>query len=138
MTESDIALVEASRARIAPVRALVGELFHARLLMLAPELETDTPGDTGADGDRLMDWLASFVCALRDGADPAADDNDRPASQARHDPGVVREALLWTLARGIGEDFSPDAARAWNAAVARLDAADLPVAARRAAHGVGL
>ena len=100
-------------------------LFYGRLFEIAPETKPLFHGDMTEQGRKLMTTLAVVVNGLKnlDAVLPAA-----KALAVRHvGYGVkaahykpVGEALIWTLATGLGPDFTPDVKESWLAAYGAL------------------
>jgi nitric oxide dioxygenase len=121
MTPQQIALVQSSFARVAPMADQAATLFYDRLFAIAPQVRPMFKGEMGEQGRKLMSTLAVVVNGLADL------DVILPAARAlarRHvaygaRPAhyiAVGEALLWTLEQGLGEGWTPAAAEAWTAA----------------------
>jgi hemoglobin-like flavoprotein len=118
LTANDIMLVRASFARVLPVKNAAADLFYDRLFEVAPELRRMFPADLHQQKQKLMAMLATAVGGL---TDLEALVPKVKALGARHvgygaraaDYNVVGEALLWTLERGLGEDFTPEVRAAW-------------------------
>jgi hemoglobin-like flavoprotein len=121
MTPQQIALVEASFAKVAPIAATAADLFYARLFETAPDLRPMFPDDLSEQKNKLMAMLGTVVAGLR------RLDTLLPAVQAlgrRHAAyGVSAEqyapvggALLWTLEQGLGAAFTTEVKQAWTAA----------------------
>ena len=125
MTPRQIDLVQSSFKKVLPISDTAGEIFYARLFYIDPSLETLFHGDIKQQARKLMQMLAA-----------AAHNLDRPgallpaveALGARHAGyGVtekqyeaVGEALLWTLARGLQDEFTKEVEEAWIEAYAFL------------------
>lgn len=128
MTPDQIALVQASFARLAPQADAVATAFYARLFQIDPGLRAMFPVDLGPQRAKLMQMLGAAVRGLDDV--PAllpvvAALGRRHAGygvQPRHYDTVGR-ALLDTLASGLGADFTPSLRQAWSAVYAALAAA---------------
>jgi hemoglobin-like flavoprotein len=118
LTPEQKSLVKESFALIAPIADTAGELFYTRLFELDPSLGALFHDDISSQATKLMQTLTIAVHSL--------DNLDRivPALHAlgrRHvDYGVterhfdvVGEALLWTLAQGLGPAFTPTVRDAW-------------------------
>jgi hemoglobin-like flavoprotein len=141
MTPNQIDLVRSSFARVAPAATQVAALFYGQLFELDPQLRRLFRGDMTEQGSKLMQVLAAAVAGLdRLGelAPVLRDLGRRHASygvtDAHYD--TVAQALLWTLERGLGADFTPKVREAWTAAYSALAqtmregaAAALPLAA---------
>jgi nitric oxide dioxygenase len=125
MTPEQIAKVQESFATVAPIADEAAALFYGRLFEIAPELRSLFRGDMTQQGRKLMATLAIVVHGLGklDAVLPAAS-----ALAKRHvGYGVkadhyrqVGAALLWTLERGLGSQWTPDLAIAWSAAYTTL------------------
>jgi hemoglobin-like flavoprotein len=125
MTPSQVKLVQDSFAKVAPIADQAAEIFYGRLFEIAPEVRSLFHGDMAEQRRRLVATLAVVVNGLGDlpSVLPAASAlakrhvgyGVRPEHYA-----VVGEALLWTLARGLGEQWTPEVAAAWTAAYGTL------------------
>jgi methyl-accepting chemotaxis protein len=118
LASKDKKLIQESFKKVAALGPAVPKLFYERLFELDPSLERLFRGDMDEQGAKLMDMLSSAVLLL-----------DRPeklvpaleALAKRHlDYGVedehygtVGRALLDTLKKGLGDDFSPPVRSAW-------------------------
>lgn len=127
MTPQQIKLVETSWARIAPSADQVAVLFYDRLFEIAPETESFFPADRFDLGKTLMQMLGLVVKGLPNIGDlPLALQHisekhvDTAAFLVHEDP--AREALLWTLHQGLGDDFTSDLEQAWRNVFAVLAA----------------
>jgi len=118
VSHNDIALVQESFAKVAPIAETAAELFYNRLFELDPSVKAMFKGDMVAQGQKLMGMIQAAVEGLNDL------DSLVPVVQIlgkRHvDYGVqsshyatVAEALLWTLGQGLGDDFTPEVEAAW-------------------------
>jgi hemoglobin-like flavoprotein len=135
MTPSQIDHVKNSFAAVRPISDRAGMLFYERLFALDPSLRPLFKGDIETQSRQLMQMIAVAVDSL-----------DRleiivPAVQAlgvRHARyGVIdahydtmADALLWTLAHGLGPAYTEEIAEAWVAAYTVL--ADTMKSAARA------
>jgi len=138
MNARQIALVQSSFTRVAPIAETAAELFYQRLFELDPSLRPMFRGDMKDQGKKLMAMLGSVVGGLRnlDRIVPGV-----RALGARHvDYGVrdehydtVGAALLWTLGQGLGEAFTDDVRDAWTAAYTLLATTMKDAAAEAAA-----
>jgi hemoglobin-like flavoprotein len=118
MTPSDITLVKNSFRQVVPIADQAAALFYARLFELDPSLRPLFRGDMQEQGRKLMAMIATAVAALE------RLDTIVPAVRqlgARHAGYGVQEdhyatvgtALLWTLEKGLGSDFTPAVKSAW-------------------------
>jgi hemoglobin-like flavoprotein len=118
MTTDQIDLVQSSFAKVAPMADVAAELFYDRLFEIAPEVKPLFHDDMGEQGRKLMTTLGVVVAGLKDldAIVPAA-----KALTIKHvGYGVkavhykpVGEALIWSLEKGLGEDFSMEVRAAW-------------------------
>ena len=138
MNAKQIALVQSSFTRVAPIAETAAELFYQRLFELDPSLRPMFRGDMKDQGKKLMAMLGSVVGGLRhlDRLVPGV-----RALGARHvDYGVrdehydtVGAALLWTLDQGLGDAFTDEVCDAWTAAYTLLATTMKDAAAEAAA-----
>jgi hemoglobin-like flavoprotein len=118
MTPADVALVQSSFRKILPIADQASALFYARLFELDPALRTLFVGDMLDQGRKLMAMLSVAVASL--------DDPDtflpviRALGQRHVGYGVLEEhyasvgaALIWTLQKGLGPEFTPAVCAAW-------------------------
>lgn len=118
MTPYQIALVKDSFRKVAPIAEQAAALFYARLFDLDPTLRRLFRGDMQEQGRKLMQMLGTAVAALDrlDALLPVA-----RQLGARHVAYGVRDehyatvgaALLWTLEKGLGTDFTDEVKAAW-------------------------
>ncbi|QEL24757.1 hemin receptor [Bosea sp. F3-2] len=126
MQPHHISLLKTSFAEILPIRDAAARLFYERLFELDPSLEPLFAGtDLASQGRKLMSALAMVVAGL-----------ERPgtllpkveALAVRHlaygveesHYATVGQALLDTLAKGLGAGFTAQVREAWSAAFALL------------------
>ena len=118
MNAEQVKLVQESFKKVVPIAEEAAALFYGRLFDLDPSLESLFKGDMVEQGRKLMQMLTVVVKSL-----------DRleqvlPAVQtlgARHagygvrvrDYVTVGRALIWTLRKGLGDDFTPQVEAAW-------------------------
>lgn len=118
MTTIDVILVKDSFRKIVPIADQAAALFYARLFELDPSLRPLFRGDMQEQGRKLMTMLATAVAGLEklDVIVPAV-----RQLGARHSSYGVRAehyatvgaALLWTLEKGLGPEFTPEVRAAW-------------------------
>ena len=65
MTPQQIALVQASFAKVVPVAGTAADLFYQRLFELAPDVRPMFAADLSAQKKKLIDTLAYAVDSLR-------------------------------------------------------------------------
>ncbi|MFG1339830.1 globin family protein [Xanthobacter autotrophicus] len=118
MTPTQIDLVQASFAKVAPIADTAAGLFYGRLFEIAPEVKPLFKGDMTTQGQKLMATLGVVVAGLKDlpRIVPAAQNLARKHVGYGVKPehyAPVGAALLWTLEQGLGEDFTPEVKTAW-------------------------
>ena len=125
MTPEQIAQVQQSFTKVAPIADQAAALFYGRLFEIAPELRPLFRGDMAEQGRKLMATLAVVVGSLTrlDAILPAASALAKRhvgygVKAAHYRP--VGAALLWTLERGLGPQWTPELASAWTAAYTTL------------------
>lgn len=115
---AEIELVQSSWSKVTPIADTAAELFYGKLFELDPTARELFPEDISEQKKKLMQTLAVCVNGLNDLGEIV------PAVQAlgkRHVGYKVRDeqyetvgaALLWTLEKGLGSDFTPATASAW-------------------------
>lgn len=120
MTPRDTELVQTSFAKVAPIADQAAALFYDRLFELDPSLKPLFQGDMVEQGKRLMSMIAAAVQGLDDleSLVPVVQDlgrrHQRYGVKADH-YGTVGQALLDTLAKGLGDAFTDDVRLAWTA-----------------------
>lgn len=125
MNAPDIMLVKGSFRKLSPTAEQVAALFYARLFELDPTLRNLFHGDMATQGCKFMQMIASAVAAL-DRTDAIAGTFRQLG--ARHVQYGVRDehyatvgaALIWTLEKSLGSDFTPPVKSAWTATYALL------------------
>jgi hemoglobin-like flavoprotein len=118
MTPDQIKAIQDSFAKVAPMSDQAAALFYGRLFEIAPSVKPLFRGDMAEQGRKLMATLTVVVNGLGnlEAILPAAS-----ALAKRHvgygvkpiHYAIVGDALLWTLKRGLGEQWTPDLAAAW-------------------------
>jgi hemoglobin-like flavoprotein len=118
MNEKQVALVQQSWKQVLPIRDTAAKLFYDKLFELDPALKPLFRGDMFEQGRKLMTMIGTAVVGL------SRPEELIPAVQAlgvRHiGYGVqdahyetVAAALLDTLAKGLGDAFTPEVKEAW-------------------------
>jgi hemoglobin-like flavoprotein len=125
MTSEQIMLVQQTFALVQPQADGVAELFYQRLFVLDPSLRPLFKADLSEQRSKLMGTLALVVHNLPQPEKilPAV----RTLGRRHAGYGVKDEhyttvgaALLWTLAHGLGDGFTPEVKTAWTAAYTLL------------------
>jgi nitric oxide dioxygenase len=125
MTPTQVALVQSSFEKVAPIADAAAALFYERLFQIAPDVRPPFKSDMKEQGQKLMATLGTVVRSLDrlDAVLPAAKalavQHTKYGVEPQHyEP--VGSALLWTLQQGLGEDFTPETAEAWRTAYGLL------------------
>jgi hemoglobin-like flavoprotein len=118
LTANDIALVRASFAKVLPIKDAVADLFYDRLFEIAPQLRAMFPTDLKDQKSKLMAMLAAAIGGLHDLKMLVPHVKALGARHAGYGVtvahyGIVADALMWTLERGLGDAFTPDVRSAW-------------------------
>ena len=125
MTPDQVKLVQQSFAQVAPIADKAAEIFYGRLFEIAPAVKPLFHGDLTQQRRKLMAALAAVVAGLSNlpsvlpVASALAKRHVGYGAQPEH-YSAVGEALLWTLARGLGPQWTPEVATAWTSAYATL------------------
>ena len=125
MTPDQVALVQQSFAKVAPISEQAAVMFYDRLFEVAPQVKAMFSSDMTEQRKKLMATLAVVVNGLSNlesilpAASALAQRHVAYGAKAEHYP-VVGSTLLWTLEKGLGEGWTADIAAAWTAAYATL------------------
>jgi hemoglobin-like flavoprotein len=125
MTPQQKELVKSTWISVVPISAQAAELFYGRLFELDPALKPLFKGDMKEQGAKLMKTIGLAVSAL-DNLEPLIETlKDMGANHAVYgvkdaDYDTVAAALLWTLEKGLGDQFSDEVKNAWAAAYGAL------------------
>jgi hemoglobin-like flavoprotein len=119
MTPEQIKAIQESFAKVVPISEQAAALFYGRLFEIAPSVKPLFRGDMTEQGRKLMATLAVVVNGLTNletilpAASALAKRHVGYGVKPIHYP-IVGEALLWTLERGLGADWTPELAEAWS------------------------
>jgi nitric oxide dioxygenase len=133
MTSEQVALVQQSFAKVAPISEAAAVMFYDRLFEVAPTVKAMFPADMTEQRKKLMATLAAVVNGLSNlesilpAACALATRHVAYGAKAEHYP-VVGATLLWTLEQGLGEAWTAELAAAWTAAYATLSGYMISVA----------
>jgi nitric oxide dioxygenase len=125
MTPEQVKLVQQTFAQVVPIADKAAEIFYDRLFEVAPAVKPLFRGDMAEQRRKLIATLAVVVNGLDDlpsvlpAASALAKRHVGYGARPEHYP-VVGEALLWTLTRGLGPQWTPEVAGAWTAAYTTL------------------
>jgi len=118
MTPEAQRLVRESFAKIAPNAATVAAMFYDRLFILDPSLRRLFNGNMAEQGQKLMTMIGTAVANLHQlhAILPAVQNLGRRHADYGVEPShydTVATALLWTLERGLGDEFTLETREAW-------------------------
>jgi hemoglobin-like flavoprotein len=118
LTMTQIELVQKTFAVVAPIADDAAALFYRRLFEIDPRLEPMFKGNMAEQRRKLMVMLSAAVKGLPrlDRLVPVLEDlGRRHAHYGVEDTHyeTVGEALLWTLEKGLGPEFTPEVREAW-------------------------
>jgi len=125
MTPDQVKLVQQSFSKVAPISDQAAVMFYGRLFEIAPQVKSMFPADLTEQRRKLMATLAAVINGLGNlqsilpAASALAIRHVSYGAKAEHYP-VVGAALLWTLEKGLGPDWTPEVADAWKAAYGTL------------------
>ncbi|SDA15065.1 Methyl-accepting chemotaxis protein [Methylobacterium sp. UNC378MF] len=119
VSAAQVALVQGSFATVQAIGDAAADLFYGRLFAIAPQVRSLFPDDMTAQKRKLMAMLALSVANLD--KPEALVSTVRDLGQRHVGYGAleahyesVGAALLWTLERGLGADFTPEVRAAWS------------------------
>ncbi len=125
MTPDQVKLVQQSFSKVAPISDQAAVMFYGRLFEIAPQVKSMFPANLTEQRRKLMATLAVVVGSLGNlqsvlpAASALAKRHVNYGAKPEHYP-VVGAALLWTLEKGLGPDWTSDVADAWKAAYGTL------------------
>ena len=137
LNDAEKKLILHSWRLVVPIKDTAADLFYRRLFEIRPAYQELFKSDMAAQKRKLIAMLSFIVKSLDwpDSAwrDDVAEEDDLflvvLALGRRHAElyavpdtayAAVGEALLWTLEKGLGADWTPDVAEAWTAAYGTL------------------
>ena len=118
MTPQQVELVQTSFKKVVPIATTAADLFYNRLFEIAPDTRALFPEDLTEQKGKLISMLGTAVTNLHklETILPAVKDlgsrhKGYGVTAAHYEP--VGAALLWTLEKGLGADFTPEVKAAW-------------------------
>lgn len=139
MNETQIEMIQASFAKVAPIAETAADIFYTRLFEIAPEVKPMFKGDLSEQGKKLMTTLGVVVNGLKDldkivpvAQQLAVKHIDYGVKAEHYQP--VGEALIFTLDKGLGDDFTPELKEAWLTAYTTLSGVMIDAAYPKAAE----
>ena len=120
MTPQQVSLVRSSFAKVAPIADSAAKLFYSRLFELDPTLRPLFKSNLETQGNKLMTMIGGAVNLLDqpEALIPVVQSLGRRHvgyGVENHQYETVGAALLWTLEKGLGADFTVDVKQAWAA-----------------------
>jgi hemoglobin-like flavoprotein len=118
MTPEKIDLVQSSFKKVAPIAGTAADLFYDRLFEIAPEVRSLFSQDMKDQKSKLMAMLGTAVANLHKletilPAVKALGERHKGYGVTAAHYAPVGAALLWTLEKGLGDDFTPEVKAAW-------------------------
>ncbi len=118
MTPEQIALVQDSFKKVAPIAGPAADIFYAKLFEIAPQVRPLFPEDMSDQKKKLMQMIGIAVNGLTklDEILPAVQELGRRHNGYNVTPehyDFVGEALIFALGQGLGEDFTDEVKAAW-------------------------
>ena len=111
-------LVQTTFAKLAVMPEVAGALFYERLFATNPSFRPLFKNDMRIQVGRLMSMLAMVVYNLHQPGQVSPAIRDLAIRHVEYgvkiaDYEALREALLWTLERVLGDDLTPAVREAW-------------------------
>lgn len=131
MNNTESNLVEKTFSLIRPNADLAATLFYTRLFEINPQLRPLFRGDLKEQGRKLMATIGTAVAASRN-PEPLKIVLESLAVRhiqygvATKDFDDVGAALLWTLEKGLGDNFTDEVRHAWVTLYGEIVAVMLP------------
>jgi len=118
LTDDQIKLVKANWSAVKPIKETAADLFYDKLFELDPKVRELFKEDISIQKKALMATISFAVATLNhpDKLVPAVQDLGKRHAKYGVTPahyGTVAQALLWTLEKGLGEAWTPEAKAAW-------------------------
>lgn len=118
MTPRQVELVQGTWQKVVPISDQAAALFYGKLFELDPNLKPLFKTDIKEQGRKLMTMITAAVRGLSDVGKlvPVVEDlGRRHVAYGVKDEhyNTVGTALIWTLEKGLGPDFTPETKEAW-------------------------
>lgn len=118
MTEHQKELVRGSFRKIAPIAEETTDLFYSRLFEIAPYVRPLFKGEMHEQGAKMMTMLQAVIHILDRFEENiprleklGRDHRSYGVTSGHYD--IFASALLWSLERMLGRDFTDDVRNAW-------------------------
>lgn len=118
LTNEEIQAVQSSWEKCVPIADKAAELFYGKLFELDPDLKPLFKGDMQEQGKKLMTMITVAVNGLNDlekivSAVKALGVRHVGYGVKDSHYDTVGSALIWTLGKGLGEEFTDALQAAW-------------------------
>ena len=118
MTPECIRTVQSTWVKLLPIKDSAAQLFYKRLFETDPSLRALFQSDMRQQGEKLMQVIDAAVNGLSRLERITAAIQELGRRHANygvkdHHYGTVGAALLWTLGKSLGAEFTPEAKDAW-------------------------
>ena len=118
LTNQEIQAVQSSWEKCVPIADKAAELFYGKLFELDPDLKPLFKGDMQEQGKKLMTMITVAVNGLNDlekivSAVKALGVRHVGYGVKDSHYDTVGSALIWTLGKGLGEEFTDALKAAW-------------------------
>jgi hemoglobin-like flavoprotein len=118
MAPEHVRLVQSTWIKVLPIKDTAVQLFYERLFEMDPSLRSLFQGDMRQQGEKLMQVIDSAVNGLShlERIVTAIQELGRrhvDYGVKDHHYATVGAALLWTLDKSLGEEFTKEARNAW-------------------------
>jgi len=125
LSPSQQLLVRASFAKVEPIADTAATMFYDELFERDPQLRHLFKNDMAEQRKKLMQMLAVAVANVHDlqaisAAVRALGQRHRGYGVSPADYTTVGDALIATLERGLGPEFTPDVRDAWLACISAI------------------
>jgi hemoglobin-like flavoprotein len=127
MTPEHIRIVQSTWVKVLPIQDTAAQLFYERLFETDPSLRVLFRSDMRQQGAKLMQVIDAAVNGLSRlerivSAIQELGRRHKDYGVKDHHYGAVGAALLWTLGKSLGAEFTPKVQDAWTTVYAVLAA----------------
>lgn len=119
MTNQEIKLVKNSWRKLMGIdHSLIGDVFYSRLFTQQPGLRKMFPSDMTHQNKKLVDMLVYVIAGLDHNKGLTTEIthlgmHHQKLGTTPHHYEVVGDALIWTLEKGLGQDWNEELKNAW-------------------------
>ena len=120
LTPTQVGVVRDSFKRIGPQATEASRIFYDELFRISPDLRHMFPSDMSVHKTKFVQMLSGVVKSLDQISNVSEEIVDLGRRHMSYDVedshyAIVGDALIWTLGRVLGADFTPDVRDAWEA-----------------------